>query len=38
MKKDTDTGMLQAIESSRIEIKQTLEEMRQFVKVNKNAA
>ena len=33
MKKDADTSMLHAIESSRLEIKQTLEDMKQFMKL-----
>jgi hypothetical protein len=35
MKKDADTGMLHAIESSKTEIKQTLEDMKQFIKLHK---
>ena len=36
MKKDNDTGMLQVIESSKAEIKQTLEDMKQILKLHKN--
>ena len=35
MKKDVDTGLLQAIESSKTEIKKTLEDMKQFIKIHK---